>query len=167
VRRHGTGGSGAPRCRGEAGELLVETLTTVAIVGIAFVAVIGAVFTSIRIADYAGKASKASTVVRAYAEEMKKPDGTATYRPCTLAGGTVTYPTWTPPAPYAQYQASVTSIRYLSGYSAGAPTWSATCPATDQGTQELKLTVTGPMNDPAVRSTESVTITKRDARGEL
>jgi type II secretory pathway pseudopilin PulG len=151
----------------EAGELLVETLITVAIVGIAFVAVMGAVMTSLRIADESEQMSKANTVVRAFAEDMKGPAGTYHYVPCTTAGGTVTYPAWTPPATYAQYQASVQQIRYLNGYDAGKPVWSDTCPATDQGTQELTLAVTGPMNEPDRRTTERVTITKRDARGDL
>jgi type II secretory pathway pseudopilin PulG len=151
----------------EAGELLVETLITVAIVGIAFSAVIGAVMTSLRIADEADKMSKANTVVRAYAEDMKEPAGTYAYVPCTAAGGTVTYPAWTPPATYQHYQASIEQIRYLNGYSGGLPVWSDTCPATDQGTQEITLAVTGPMNEPDRRTTERVTITKRDARGDL
>jgi type II secretory pathway pseudopilin PulG len=151
----------------ESGELLVETLMTVAIVGIAFVAVIGAVFTSIRIADYAGKTSSANTVVRAFAEDMKKPDGAQAYVPCTTPGGTVTYPAWTPPDPYTDYTASITKIRYLTGYVGGVATWSDTCPAIDLGTQEITLSATGPLNDPSVKGTETVTITKRDARGDL
>jgi type II secretory pathway pseudopilin PulG len=153
--------------RSQSGELLVETMITVAIIGIAFVAVFAAVFTSLRIADYAGKASKATTVVRAFAESMKKPDGTSTYVPCTTTGGAVTYPAWPVPSEYPNYTATITQIRYLTGYSAGAPVWSNTCPAADLGLQELTLKVTGPINDPAVRATETVTITKRDARGDL
>jgi type II secretory pathway pseudopilin PulG len=158
--------------RPEAGELLVETMMTVAIIGIAFVAVFGAVFTAIRIADKATKTSKADAVVRAYAEELKKPDGLSTYVPCTVAGGTVTYPAalnpWTPPAPYAtQYTATIKQIRYLTGYTAGVPQWSTTCPAADLGAQELTLSATGPVSDPAVRGTEQVVITKRDARNDL
>jgi type II secretory pathway pseudopilin PulG len=153
--------------RREAGELLVETMMTVAIIGIAFVAVFAAVFTSLRIADYAGKTSKADTVVRAFAEAMKKPDGSSAYVPCTTAGGTVTYPAWPVPIEYPNYTATITQIRYLTGYSAGAPVWATTCPATDLGLQELTLKATGPINDPAVRGTETVTITKRDSRGDL
>lgn len=152
---------------GEAGELLVETLITVAIVGIAFVAVMGAVMTSLRLADQAEKMSKANTVVRAFAEDMKTPTGTFQYVPCTTTGGTVTYPAWTPPTKYQHYQASIEKIRYLSGYVAGKPVWSDTCPATDLGAQEITLAVTGPMNQPDRQSTERVTITKRDARSDL
>ena len=154
--------------------MLVETLITVAIMGIAFTAVFGAIWTSIRIADFASKTSKADTLVRAFAENMKQPDGGATYIPCTTAGGTVTYPAWTVPQEYRdpttgvpRYSATVTKIRYLSGYSSGVPQWSNTCPAVDLGAQELTLTATGPLNDPNVRGTESVTITKRNATGDL
>lgn len=166
-------GAGTRRfTRAEAGELLVETMMTVAIIGIAFVAVFGAVFTAIRIADRTSKTSKADAVVRAYAEEMKQPDGLATYVPCTVAGGTVTYPAavnpWTPPDPYrAEYTATIKQIRYLTGYTAGVPQWSSTCPAVDRGAQELTLSATGPISDPAVRGTEQVVITKRDARNDL
>jgi hypothetical protein len=155
----------------QAGELLVETMMTVAIIGISFVAVFSAVFTAIRIADYTAKTSKADAVVRAYAEVVKSPD--IAYVPCASAGSTVTYPAtinpWTPPAPYnVQYSGSIIKIRYLSGYSAtGVPTWSNTCPATDLGTQEITLRATGPLNDPSVKGSEQVVITKRDARGDL
>lgn len=155
------------RLGGESGELLVETITTVAIMAIAFVAILGAVFTSIRIADYAGKSSSANTVVRAFAETMKEPTGTYAYVPCTTAGGTVTYPAWTPPSDYSQYVGEITQIRYLTGYVNGVPQWSNVCPATDLGAQELTLRATGPINDPAVKGTETVTITKRDARADL
>lgn len=153
---------------GEAGELLVETLITVAIVGIAFVAVMGAVMTSLRIADESERMSKANTVVRAYAEDMKARTGTYAYVPCATAGGTVTYPAWTPSSStYAHYQASIEKIRYLNGYDAGRPLWSDSCPATDQGAQEVTLAVTGPTNEPDRQTTERVTITKRDARSDL
>lgn len=142
-------------------------MITVAIIGIAFVAVFSAVFTSLRIADYSSKTSKADAVVRAYAEEMKKPDGASAYIPCTVAGGTVAYPAWTAPVPYDKYEASVKQIRYLTGYSSGQPVWADTCPAADLGLQEITLSATGPINDPAVKGTETVVITKRDARGDL
>jgi Tfp pilus assembly protein PilV len=158
----------------QAGETLIETLMTVAIMGIAFTAVFGAIWTSIRIADSASKTSKADTLVRAFAEDMKQRDGDAAYVPCTTAGGTVTYLAWPVPQEYrnpttgvVQYTATVTKIRYLSGYSSGVPQWSNTCPAHDLGAQELTLTATGPITDPSVRGTESVTITKRDATGDV
>ena len=166
LRRLSSRSRRAPAAR-QSGELLVETMMSVAIMGISFVAVFGAVFTAIRIADQTDKTSKADAVVRAYAEDMKKPDGDATYQPCTTAGGTVTYPAWPLPSQYANYQASVVKIRYLTGYYGGVPLWSNTCPAADQGAQELTLSVTGPMNQPDVRGNEQIVITKRDARADL
>jgi len=160
--------------RSEAGETLIETLMTVAIMGIAFTAVFGAIWTSIRVADYASKTSKADTLVRAFAEDMKQRDGDAAYVPCTTAGGTVTYPAWTVPLEYRNptsgvplYTATITKIQYLSGYSNGVPQWSNTCPASDLGAQQLTLSATGPVTDPTVRGTESVTITKRNATGDV
>jgi type II secretory pathway pseudopilin PulG len=146
--------------------LLVETLMTVAIIGIAFVSVFGALFNVLRVSDFVSRATKADVVVRAYAEVMKHRDGDFTYIPCTVAGGVVTYAAWTPPAPYGQYRASIVQIRYLTGYSSGRPIWSTTCPAIDGGTQEIVLMATGPINDLEVRGAETVVITKRDARGE-
>jgi Tfp pilus assembly protein PilV len=158
----------------EAGETLIETLMTVAIMGIAFTAVFGAIWTAIRVSDYASKTSKADTLVRAFAEDMKQRDGDATYIPCTTAGGTVTYPAWTVPQEYRNpttgvplYTATVTKIRYLSGYSSGVPQWSNTCPAVDLGAQELTLSAFGPITDPKVHGSESVTITKRNATGDV
>ena len=72
------------------------------------------------------------------------------------------------PSQYAaNYTATITKVRYLSGYYAGVPVWSDTCPAADKGAQEITLSATGPTDAPAVRGTEQVVITKRDARGDL
>jgi type II secretory pathway pseudopilin PulG len=154
--------------RGESGETLLEVLMTVAIVGIAFVAILGAIFTAIRVSDYHRKTTTADVILRNFAESMKQANGTYQYVPCTSAGGTVSYVTYDQGALYANahYTATITSIRYLTGYSSGTPTWANTCPATDLGLEELTLKVTGPTTDPAVRGTESVVVIKRDARGE-
>ena len=150
----------------EAGETLVEIMVTVAVVGIAFVAILGGIWTAIRVSDYHRKITTADVILRNFAERAKQRSGTYAYRPCTTAGGTVSYPAYATPAPYATYDATIVSTRYLTGYSSGQPTWATTCPATDLGAQELTLRVSGPNTDPAVRGTESVVVVKRDARGE-
>ena len=154
----------------EAGESLVELMITVAIMGVSMVAILGAIWTTLRVADYNSKASNADVVLRAYAETMQQPDAgdEFDYVPCTTAGGQVTYPAYAPPAPYEDYDATVTDVRYLNGYTAGnEPVWSDTCLATDQGLQEITLSVTGPVDDPEVTSTETVTVLKRDARDDV
>lgn len=155
----------------EAGDTLVELMITVAILGLAMVAILGAIWTTLRVADFNSKTSSADSVLRTYAETMKQGDETDTYHyvPCTVAGGQVTYaPPYEPAAPYEHYDATVAQVRYLTGYTAGnEPIWADTCPAADLGLQELTLRVTGPDNDNTVKSTESVTIVKRNATDDV
>lgn len=154
----------------ESGETLVEILMTIVIVGVSFVAILGAIFTLLRVSDYHAKTSTADVIVRNFAETMKQAGGTAAYIPCTTAGSEVTYPpaAWASTiAKYPHYSADITNIRYISAYSAtGQPTWQDTCPATDLGAQELTLFVSGPNNDPKVRGRETILIIKRDAACE-
>jgi type II secretory pathway pseudopilin PulG len=152
----------------EAGETLVEILVTVAVIGIAFVAILGGLWTAIRVSDYHRKTTTADVILRNFAEQVKERSGTYAYRPC-VGGTSPDYDPWVPPAPDSSYAATVVARRFLTGYSSGQPTWSDTCPATDLGAQELTLRVSGP-NGPGtaaqVRGSESVVIVKRDARGE-
>jgi type II secretory pathway pseudopilin PulG len=154
----------------EAGESLVELMVTIAIMGTAMVAILGALWTTLRVADYNSKSSSADAALREFAEQLKQPNATDTftYVPCTTAGAQVTYPTFDPPAPYEHYDATVTKVRYLTGYTAAnEPVWANACPATDLGLQEITLKVTGPDNDPDIKSTDTVTIVKRDARDDV
>jgi len=155
----------------ESGETLVELMVTIAVLGIAMVAILGALWTTLRIADFNSKTSDGDTLARTFAETMKEGGSTDTYKyvPCTVAGGQVTYPVYTPTAPYDHYAATVTHIRYVNGYSVNQePVWADACPAaTDGGLQELTLVVTGPDNDNAVKTTQTITIVKRDARSDV
>ncbi len=155
----------------ERGELLVELLITTAILGIAVVAVFGTIWTSIRVADYHRKTVTADVVLRNFAESMQQSTGTFQYIPCAALSGSSSYPLYPTPAPYSTYLATITKVEYLTGYSAAnAPTWqdsTSGCPSGgDQGVQRLSLKVDGPITDPELRGVETVTILKRDARGE-
>ncbi|HEY3724764.1 MAG TPA: prepilin-type N-terminal cleavage/methylation domain-containing protein [Acidimicrobiia bacterium] len=181
------------RSRAERGETLIELMITVAVMGLAMVAILGGIWTTLRATDLNTQTSNADTVVRAYAEALSQgctttapdpdssttvpaagdpsdctgPDNVYHYVPCTTAGGQVTYPPYLPQAPYAAYTVAITKIRYLSGYSGTTPTWANTCSATDLGLQEITLTATGPAEDPAVKDTETVTIVKRNATADV
>ena len=76
----------------ESGELLIELLVTVVILGVGMVAVLGTIWTSIRVADYHKKTVNADVVVRNFAEVMQQTSDTYAYIPCaTLAGATRGY----------------------------------------------------------------------------
>lgn len=152
------------------GETLVELLITVAIMGIAMVAVFGTIWTSLRVADYHKKDVDADAVVRNFAESMQESTGTFAYVPCATLSGASAYPSYSPQAPNADYSAVITKIEYLTGNSSSQPTWqdsSAGCPSGgDKGAQRITLRANGPLTSPDVRGTETLTIIKRDARGE-
>jgi type II secretory pathway pseudopilin PulG len=155
----------------ERGELLIELLITTAILGIAVVAVFGTIWTSLRVADYHRKTVSAGIVLRNFAESMQQSSGTYAYVPCAKVTGSPTYPAFSPAAPNTSYLATITKIEYLTGYNASnQPTWQDSttgCPSGgDQGAQRVALKVDGPITDPKVRGVETITIIKRDARGE-
>ena len=155
----------------ESGELLVELLCTVAILGIGMVAVFGTIWTSIRVADYHRKTVNADVVVRNYAETMQQTSDTYAYIPCATLTGATAYPAYAPPAPNANYVTSITKIEYLTGYSAAdQPTWqnsTAGCPVGgDQGAQRITIAAESPVSGSSPTGREVITLVKRDARGE-
>ena len=94
--------------RAESGETLVELMITIVVVGLGVVAILGAIWTALRISDYHRKTTNADVVLRNYAEVLKSnsaavPVGAgnydASYRPCDVLGTSGTYPTYTAPAP--------------------------------------------------------------------
>jgi type II secretory pathway pseudopilin PulG len=165
------GASPAREASPESGELLVELLVTVAILGIGMVAVLGTIWTSLRVSDYHRKTVNADVVVRNYAEAMQQTSGTYVYIPCATLTGSTAYPAYTPPAPNASYVTSVTKIEYLTGYTASnQPTWqdsTAGCPSGgDKGAQRLTLQASSPPSESNLTGREVITLIKRDARGE-
>jgi type II secretory pathway pseudopilin PulG len=143
--------------RRESGETLVELLIAVSIMGIAMAAIVGGVFTAVKVSDQNRAQAATVTVLRGYAETLKAADGPYEYVPCA---STSTYPAFAPPPPDQAFTATVTDVRYLSDATALTPSWSSTCPGTDQGAQLLSLRVTAPGG----AAVEEVEIVKRDAR---
>ncbi len=169
----------SPRAEGlERGETLIEIMVTVAVMGIAMVAILSGLWGVLRVGDFNSKASNADLVLRDYAETLKADGPTtigsasydATYLPCTTLGTGGTYPAYTAPAPNTSYPATITSIQYLNGYSGTSPVWrpqSQGCPpGGDQGLEQLTLSVSNPTSDTGPHSTETVNIIKRDTAGE-
>jgi prepilin-type N-terminal cleavage/methylation domain-containing protein len=134
--------------RDESGLTLVECLVTVVIMGLAFVALLGGLGTSIFASDVHRKQATAETVLRSFAEHVK----TEAYVPCagssTYGGSFSTSATG--------YSPSVTAVAWWNATS-GAFDATACTTATDPGLQRLTLQV----RSSDERATESVQIAKR------
>jgi len=174
---------GRGRATGEAGETLIELLATMVILGIAVVAILGGVFTTITISDYHRRETTAVTMLRSFAETMKAPGGKTngnwnyvvqgdgsqylpTYLPCSSSDPSPTYPTYS--TGDSRYVASMT-VEYLQANPAttATPSFGPTCPTvsgtpTDYGLQQLTLTITD-QNGTRRPVRESMVIVKRNA----
>ena len=128
------------------GETLLELLVAVVVMGIAVVAIVGGLATSILVSDYHRKQSTAGEYVRDYAEVAES----LPYKPCALPAD---YAGFTAPSGFT---ATPTAIRY---WNAGA--WSGTCASPDSGLQQLAIQVASADG----RATERVTVVLRKACG--
>ncbi len=133
--------------RGERGETLIEITVTVAILGIAIVAVVAGLATAIVASDSHRKLASADTMVRSVAEAVKDR---------SVA--------WNANGDYSAAISGIVTAGYTHSVQAqcwtgnnGAPTW-ANCPNGDLGLQRITITVT---STGARGESESVTIIKR------
>ena len=138
----------------EAGETLVELLVTIAIIGLAVVALVGGMGTAIMASDGHRQHATGDTVARSVAELLKNrdPSGSDAYVDCA---GNSTYPL---PDPPTGLQIALT-VKYWngSGSSVADGSFTTTCPSPDLGLQQIKITVTSP----AKGEQETVTVLKR------
>ena len=136
--------------RRDEGETLLEVLVALVILGVAAVAIVGAMTVSVKVSDIHRKQSAASADVRDYAEAIEKTVAAGNYKACA---GTGDYAVYTPDG---AYQASIVSVQY--GTTTNPPGWTGTCPSPDTGVQQLTLQVASTDN----RATERLTIVIRD-----
>ena len=134
------------------GETLLELLIAVVIIGIAVVAIIGGLVTSVLMSDVHRKETTAGTAVRDYAEAIENVVAAGAYVSCAGRSSYATPAGYTVPSGYA---ASVTGVAYWNGTS-----WQSSC-GTDSGLQQLTVQVAG--NDG--RATERLVIVVRKRCG--
>ncbi|MEV8514984.1 prepilin-type N-terminal cleavage/methylation domain-containing protein [Dactylosporangium sp. NPDC051484] len=128
------------------GETLIELLVTVIIVGVAVVALVGGVATSIRMSDIHRKQAQAGAYLRAYAETIEHSvAASGKYTPCAR--------TYDVSFDHDQaYIPTITDVRYWNG-----STFAAAC-ASDSGVQKVSLKVS--TRDNSVTETLDIIIRK-------
>ena len=140
--------------RAEDGFSLAETLVTIVLISIGFVAILTALQVSISVSASHRIAAVSDTVLRSSAELVK--DRTAT--PYVDCATTSSY-SLASVSPPAGYTAAVTEVLYWNGTlpsgAAYAPTFVASCAAgSDQGLQRLTIRVTS--SDGAIQTVQVV-----------
>lgn len=135
----------------EAGTTLIELLVAVAIMGIAFVTILGGIGTAIIGADYQRRDATSGVVLTSAAEKIVA--DTKPYKPCAQP---VDYQD--PPSP-SGFTVSVTEVAFWDGSSRFVPLSSCT-PAADKGIQLIKLSLTPP-SGPRANEVEPLEVVKR------
>ena len=147
--------SGPRRARGERGETLVELMVTIAIMGIAFVAILTGVAIAISASGSHRQEATAEGVVRSFAERISDPKDTP-YVDCASAGD-VSESEWLRAAVRGlERDRHVGRVPPAGGAAAGA---TAAVVRPDLGAQQITLQVSSPSGRNA--ATETLVIVKR------
>lgn len=152
--------------RGEAGSTLVELLVTLVILGIAFVTLLGGMFTAVTSSDRHRKQTVADSVLRSVAEAVKAAeyrDGCAGYGTERVkAGFTATVVRCCPlPQPSTNPLPTVAQTTVVS--TVPPPTTAITTPCTPPSGGAPQLVTLQVASDDG-RATETVDVVKRDER---
>ena len=141
-------------CDHEHGETLLEILVSVTIMGIAFVAIIAGIGTTLLSSDIHRQNATAEAVVRTYAERLLDPVDVP-YVDCATTSNYANPIGFSLPG--AGWTASITSVLKWQGNT--PPTFTSTC-TTDQGLQQLTLRVQSPPGNH--QATETLVVVKRE-----
>lgn len=128
------------RMKSEAGTSLAEVLVTIVILGTAIAGIVAGLGSVSMTADRHRKEVNADTVVRSYAEAIKKQVAMGLYRPCATTSSYLT-PTWTPPDGYGKVAGvGSTTIASVQYWHSASTSFTGTCVAgSDEGAQMLNL----------------------------
>lgn len=156
------------RRRGQRGELLIESLFTVAILGIIGTAALTALSTLLVSALLNQRIVSAGTAAAEFAEALERVPYVAcattdSYRASIPANAPVTDAI---AALSGKYNLEIVSMKYLQSSAPGATTaaFAASCPGTDQGAQQIEVVVTSTSTESHTRGRTRLVFTKRDAR---
>ena len=147
---------------GEEGFSLVELMVTIAIVGIAFAALLGGLMTSVIVSSHQREQATADAVARSAAEWVKVPTGQNAYSPCATKS-TYSLSGLSVPSGYA---VTITDVQNWDPAPALVPAsysphFSTSQPGcSDHGLQLITIRVQSSDS----QATESVQVIKRDTR---
>ncbi|GAB2822024.1 prepilin-type N-terminal cleavage/methylation domain-containing protein [Lentzea nigeriaca] len=135
----------------DGGETLIELVVAVSIMGVALVAVMAGLGTSVLVSDVHRKQATAGSVLHNYVEAINAAVTGGGYVNCAPSSAYASPAGFTPPSGYS---ASVVSgsMRYWNGSA-----WQSACPATDTGLQQLTARVASA----DARAAETVVLTLR------
>lgn len=121
------------RMKSETGASLAEVLVTIVILGLAITAIVAGLGAVSMSSDRHRKQVSADTVVRSYAEAIKKQVAMGVYRPCATTSDYLT-PGWTPPSGYST---KIASVQY---WHSASKSFTGPCVAgSDEGAEMLNL----------------------------
>lgn len=146
------------------GETLIEILVTVVLMGFAFTAVLGALFTASATAALNRERSQVSVFLQEWAERVEAPLVSSSPHPVNY--GACGEPIQITPPPHPAGWTATYAISYMTGNGLpDAPTFGAACPLfgsagaghyVDGGLQKISLTVTTP------KLSDNLVLYKRD-----
>lgn len=108
------------RLASDRGDTLIESLVTVVIMGVAVIAIVGGVATSIFMSTLHQQQASEQTLLRSYGDAVISSQ-TATWAGCSATPGQFTPASeggsfaWTPPANYTNYHPTATAVKFWSG----------------------------------------------------
>jgi type II secretory pathway pseudopilin PulG len=120
---------------GDRGESLVEILVAVTLMGVALVAIVGGLVTTIKVSDIHRKQATAGVAVRDYAEAIQHAVDAGKYKECALPADYASPAGFAVPGGYSK-SVIAGSVRYWDGSA-----WATACPAPDRGLQQLTIEV--------------------------
>ncbi|WBQ07093.1 type II secretion system protein [Kribbella sp. CA-293567] len=132
MRVHGEG-PGSRGDRGDRGESLLELVVSISLMGVAIVAVMSGLTTTVLLSDVQRKEATAGTTVRNYASALQQYVANGHYVACATAGSYVV-PGFTPPAGFTA-RVVAGSVKYWTG-----ALWLPLC-LPDRGLQKLRISV--------------------------
>lgn len=149
--------------RGQGGEILIETLLTVAILGITFVAFLSLLLTVTAASASSYRMTRAGNAATTIGENLER----AAYQPCALTsnavyGAALDAAAVDAASTYASsFTAAITKIEYLSvtGPSTTVASYGTSCTPSDYGIQRITIAVTSKGSPRAV-----LVFSKRDDR---